>query len=86
MAQRHPLIAQLVVVQQRESLTGVATADRIGISDSLYSRLVSGNVAPTVRVVRGIAHAFPELRDACAATVLGEDVEASPPAVAGAAT
>ena len=80
----HPLIASLATIQRRERLSQGDMASLLEISRSLYSRLLAGEVQPTVRVVREIARAYPELRDACAAMVLGEDQDAPAP-VAGAA-
>lgn len=68
----HPLIVRVVGIQERDGLSQVEMAARLGIERSVCSRLLAGKVQPTVRVIRAIAKAWPELRDACADVVLGE--------------
>lgn len=78
----HPLIARLVEVQQRERLSQTDLASRLGLERSVCSRLLSGQVQPSIRVVSAIARAWPELRDACTAAVFDEP-EPQPAAEAG---
>jgi hypothetical protein len=48
-------------------------AARLDLDPSSYSRLLSGAMKPSIRVVRAIARAFPELRAACVSMLLDDD-------------
>lgn len=63
---RHPLVGSLVSIQTRDGLTGAEMARRLNVVPSSYTRLVSGEMQPSLRIVQAVSQAFPELRAQCA--------------------
>lgn len=68
--QRHPLIGELVRVQERDGLSGSEVARRLDVNPSTITRLVAGDMQPSLRIVQAISAAFPELRPRCAQLLL----------------
>lgn len=62
---RHPLIQRLMDLQQAFSLSGSDMARRLEINPSSWTRLVAGDMQPSLRVVQAAAAAFPEVRPLC---------------------
>ena len=62
---RHPLIQRLMDVQRAFSLSGSEMARRLGINPSSWTRLVSGELQPSLRLVQSAVAAFPEVRPFC---------------------
>lgn len=68
--QRHPLIDELLRVQERDGLSGSDLARRLQVNPSTITRLMSGDMQPSLRIVQAISSAFPELRSTCAQLLL----------------
>lgn len=67
---RHPLIEQIARIQTRDSLTGADVARRLEVNPSTITRLMAGDMQPSLRIVQMVNRAFPELRSQCAALLL----------------
>lgn len=66
----HVLIDRLVDVQRRLGLSGSEMARRLGVNPSTWTRLVSGDMQPSLRIVQAVVVAFPELRSFCVELLL----------------
>lgn len=62
---QHPLIGRLIDTQNARGISGSEMSRRLGINPSTWTRLVAGDVQPSLRVVQAVASAFPELRSFC---------------------
>lgn len=67
---QHPLIGRLVDLQRVYDLSGSEMARRLGVNPSTWTRLVSGEMQPSLRVVQSVVVAFPELRSFCVELLL----------------
>lgn len=67
---RHPLIEQIASIQVRDNLTGADVARRLEVNPSTITRLMAGDMQPSLRIVQMVNRAFPELRSQCAALLL----------------
>lgn len=74
---RHPLVDQLVSIQQRDGLTGTEMSTRLGVAGSSYTRLLSGELQPSLRLVQSVCRAFPELQSFCASLLQIDNHETS---------
>lgn len=63
---RHPLIDELAQIQARDGLTGNDLARRLEVNPSSITRLMRGEVQPSLRIVQMVNREFPELRPSCA--------------------
>jgi transcriptional regulator with XRE-family HTH domain len=57
------LITLLTQVQLREGLNDVQMSKRLGCSRQLYQMTRTGKVPPGVKILKGAASAYPELKD-----------------------
>lgn len=67
---QHPLIERLTDVQQTYGLSGSEMARRLEINPSSWTRLVAGDMQPSLRIVQAVVAAFPELRSLCVELLL----------------
>ena len=67
---RHPLIDSVVRCQQAEGISGNEVSRRLEINPSSWTRLVAGDMQPSIRIVRAIARAFPSLQQECVSLLL----------------
>lgn len=67
---RHPLMDEIVRIQDRDGLSGSEVARRLEVNQSTITRLMSGELQPSLRVVQRVNRAFPELRSFCAGLLL----------------
>lgn len=67
---RHPLIDELAQIQARDGLTGNDLARRLEVNPSSITRLMRGDMQPSLRIVQMVNREFPELRPACALLLL----------------
>jgi predicted transcriptional regulator len=67
---RHPLIDALAAIQERDGLTSADIARRLQVNPSTITRLMSGDMQPSLRTVQMINRTFAELRSQCAALLL----------------
>lgn len=63
---RHPLIDELARIQARDGLTGNDLARRLEVNPSSITRLMHGDMQPSLRIVQAVNREFPELRSVCA--------------------
>lgn len=67
---RHSLIQRLMDLQQAFGLSGSEMARRLDVNPSSWTRLCSGELQPSLRVVQAAAAAFPEVRPLCVELVM----------------
>ena len=67
---QHVLIGRLVDIQRTLNLSGSEVARRLEVNPSTWTRLVSGEMQPSLRVVQAAVAAFPELRSFCVGLLL----------------
>lgn len=67
---RHPLMDEIARIQERDGLTGSDLARRLEVNQSTITRLMSGEMQPSLRNVQRVNRAFPELRSFCAQILL----------------
>lgn len=67
---RHPLVQRLIDLQQAFGLSGSEMARRLDVNPSSWTRLCSGELQPSLRVVQAAAAAFPEVRSLCVETLM----------------
>lgn len=67
---RHPLIQRLMDLQQAFGLSGSEMARRLSVNPSSWTRLCSGEMQPSLRIVQAAAAAFPEVRSLCVQTLM----------------
>ena len=67
---RHPLLVEVAKIQIREGLTGADVARRLEVNPSTVTRLMAGDMQPSLRIVQMVNRAFPELHSHCAALLL----------------
>lgn len=61
----HPLAVRLLDVQRERGLSGSEMSRRLQINPSTWTRLMAGDVQPSLRVVQAAVGAFPEVRSFC---------------------
>jgi transcriptional regulator with XRE-family HTH domain len=74
---QHVLIERLVDIQRTLNLSGSEVARRLGVNPSTWTRLVSGEMQPSLRVVQSAVAAFPELRSFCVGLLLIRSTDSS---------
>lgn len=67
---RHPLMDEIARIQERDGLTGSELARRLEVNQSTITRLMTGEMQPSLRNVQRVNRAFPELRSFCARLLL----------------
>lgn len=63
---RHPLMEEVAKVQARDGISGNALAVRLEVNPSTITRLMRGDMQPSLRIVQMVNREFPELRPSCA--------------------
>lgn len=71
----HVLVTRLVDVQRNLGLSGSEMARRLDVNPSTWTRLVDGDIQPTLRIVQATVAAFPELRSFCVGLLLIRSAE-----------
>lgn len=66
----HVLVTRLVDVQRSLGLSGSEMARRLEVNPSTWTRLVEGDIQPTLRIIQATVAAFPELRSFCVGLLL----------------
>jgi predicted transcriptional regulator len=66
MKSRHPLIDEVARIQGRDGLSGSDVARLLAVNPSTVTRLLSGEMQPSLRIVQAVNEQFPELRVRCA--------------------
>lgn len=61
----HPLAVRLADVQRERGISGSEMSRRLQINPSTWTRLMAGDVQPSLRVVQAAVAAFPEVRSFC---------------------
>lgn len=75
---RHPFVDRLIEQQRADGLSGSEMARRLGIAPSSWTRLVSGEIQPTLRIAQAAGAAFPALAPECVGLLrIGSDFSAS---------
>lgn len=67
---QHPLTQRLMDLQRVLDLSGSEMARRLKINPSSWTRLVSGEMQPSLRIVQAAVAAFPELHSFCVGLLL----------------
>lgn len=73
----HVLVTRLVDVQRSLGLSGSEMARRLEVNPSTWTRLVEGDIQPTLRIVQATVAAFPELRSFCVGLLLIRSTDSS---------
>jgi predicted transcriptional regulator len=68
--QPHTLVVRLMDLQRVLGLSGSEMARRLEVNPSTWTRLVSGDMKPSLRIVQATVKAFPELRPFCVQLLL----------------
>lgn len=68
--QPHTLIVRLMDLQRVLDLSGSEMARRLEVNPSTWTRLVTGEMQPSLRIVQATVRAFPELRSFCVELLL----------------
>jgi predicted transcriptional regulator len=63
---RHPLMDEVAKIQVRDAISGNALALRLEVNPSTITRLMRGEMQPSLRIVQMVNREFPELRSFCA--------------------
>jgi predicted transcriptional regulator len=66
----HRLIERLMDIQRVLGLSGSEMARRLEVNPSTWTRLVAGDMQPSLRIVQAVVAAFPELRSFCVELLL----------------